>query len=69
MAVHASSINTDSRELGVPFVSLVPFADLVICEDAVLDSGDIRTEVLLREACKMNIPVISDRVLSETLTE
>jgi hypothetical protein len=53
--------------LGVPFVSLVPFANLIVCEDATLDAADLRTGMLLREANKMNIPVLSEATLGEIL--
>ncbi len=52
--------NTDAREIGVPFVSLVPFTNLLVCEDAMLDADDFRTGMLLREANKMSIPVVTD---------
>jgi hypothetical protein len=64
---HVYFHNTDARELGVPFVSLVPFTSLLVCDNATLETGDFRTAVLLREARRMSIPVLSESTLDQTL--
>lgn len=61
--------NTDARELGVPFVSLVPFTNLLVCEEASMESSDFRTALLLREAGRMSIPVLSEATLDLTLIQ
>ena len=65
---HLYFFNTESPHgLGVPLLSLVPFANLLVCEDGVLDDRNLRNGVLLGEAKRMQIPVVSETALSETL--
>lgn len=61
--------NTDARELGVPLVSLVPFTSLLVCEEASMESSDFRTALLLREAGRMSIPVLSEATLDQALIQ
>ncbi len=59
--------NTEAGGLGVPFVSLVPFTNMLVCEDDSLESSNFRTAALLREARRMRIPVLSETTLGQTL--
>lgn len=59
--------NTEAKGLGVPFVSLVPFTSLLVCDDVSMDPGNFKTAMLLHEAERMSIPVISEATLEETL--
>ncbi len=59
--------NTEAVGLGVPFVSLVPFANLLVCEDSSMETTDFRTAMLLREADRMNIPVLNEATLDLAL--
>jgi hypothetical protein len=61
--------NTEARGLGVPFVSLVPFTNMLVCEDATMDAADFRTAMLLREADRMSIPVLSETLLGQTVAQ
>ncbi|MHC1745101.1 MAG: hypothetical protein AB9873_19020 [Syntrophobacteraceae bacterium] len=61
--------NTQAGRLGVPFASLVPFANLLVCEDAALEATDFRTGMLLNEASRLNIPILSEAALGETLSQ
>ncbi len=64
---HIYFYNTNAPEgVRVPFISLVPFANMVVCEDSVLDSDDFREGMILHEAIRMSIPVVSERVLATT---
>jgi hypothetical protein len=59
--------NTEAKGLGVPFVSLVPFTNMLVCEDRAMEGADFRTAMLLREAHRMSIPVLSEATLGQTL--
>ena len=62
------SFNTEvPHGFGVPLLSLVPFANLLVCEDRVLDDGNLRNGVPLGEAKRMKIPVVSETALGEAL--
>lgn len=61
--------NTEARALGVPFVSLVPFAQMLVCEDGTMEAADFRTAMLLREAHRMSIPVVNEATLGQTLAQ
>lgn len=58
---------TGGAKLGVPCISLVPFINLLVCEDSVLDNADFREGILLCEAQRLNVPVLSEGRLSEIL--
>ncbi len=65
---HLYFFNTEAPHgFGVPLLSLVPFANLLVCEDRVLDDGNLRNGVLLGEAKRMQIPVVSETALGEAL--
>ena len=65
---HLYFFNTEAPHgFGVPLLSLVPFANLLVCEDGVLDDRSLRNGMLLSEAKRMEIPVVSETALSETL--
>lgn len=65
---HLYFYNTEAPHgFGAPLLSLVPFANLLVCEDGVLDDGSLRNGVLLGEAKRMDIPVLSETALSEAL--
>lgn len=65
---HLYFFNTETPTgLGVPFLSLVPFTNLVVCDDGVLNCRSFREGMLLGEAKRMQIPVLSERSLSEAL--
>jgi len=53
--------------LGFSPLSLIPFANFLGCEDGVLDDGNLRNGVLLGEAKRMQIPVVSETALGEAL--
>ena len=65
---HLYFLNTDTPcGFGAPLLSLVPFANLLVCEDGVLDDTSFRNGMLLGEARRMQIPVLSETSLSEAL--
>jgi len=65
---HLYFFNTEAAHgFGVPLLSLVPFANLLVCEDGVLDDRSLRNGMLLSEAKRMEIPVLSETALSEAL--
>lgn len=65
---HLYFFNTETPAgFGVPFLSLVPFANLVVCEDRILDCGDFREGMLLGEAKRMKVPVLSETRLTDAL--
>ena len=53
--------------LGVPLISLVPFTNLVVLEDSVLDSSDFRKGMLICEAGRLNVPILSEASLGDVL--
>ncbi len=65
---HLYYFNTEStRGYGVPLISLVPFAELCVCEESVFDSPDFRKGMLLREARRLDVPVVSEQNLEALL--
>ncbi len=65
---HLYYFNTEaSNAFGMPLMSLVPFANLFICEDGVLEAPDFRKGMLLREASRMDVPVVSETGLEAML--
>jgi hypothetical protein len=51
--------------LATPLTSLVPFTNMVICEDCVLASPDFRKGPLVYWAQQMNVPILSESRLDE----
>jgi len=65
---HLYFFNTEAAHgLGFSPLSLIPFANFLGCEDGVLDDGNLRNGVLLGEAKRMQIPVVSETALGEAL--
>ncbi len=65
---HLYYFNTEAAEgFGVPLISLVPFAHLFVCEESVLDSADFRKGMVLREARRLDVPVVSEKNLESLL--
>lgn len=52
-------------DFGMPLVSLMPFTNLLVCEDSILDSSDFRDGPLVCEAERMNVPVLSETWLGQ----
>ncbi len=62
---HMYFYNTEEpRRLGVPFLSLLPFANLLVCEDCVEDSAGLHERIILGEARRMSIPVLTETTLT-----
>ena len=65
---HLYFYNTEApKGLGAPLISLVPFTNMLVCEDCVLESPDFHKGMLLHEAKRMDIPVLSETGLDTIL--
>jgi hypothetical protein len=65
---HLYYFNTEAAHgFGVPLMSLIPFVQLFICEDSVLEAPDFRKGMLLSEASRMDVPVVSETRLEAML--
>lgn len=47
-------------KLGVPCISLMPFINLLVCEESMFGMEGFREGVLLHEAKRLSVPVISE---------
>lgn len=57
----------DKARLGVPCISLVPFINLLVCEDTVLARDGFREGILLCEAERFRVPILTETALDEIL--
>ncbi len=60
--------SAEMGKVGAPFLSLAPFANMIVCDDALFTSPDFLNGPLLSEAERMNVPVLSETGLNEVLT-
>ncbi len=64
---HVYFYNTDaSKGVRVPFITLVRFTNMVVCEESVLNSADFREAMIIHQANRMSITVVNERDLAGT---
>jgi hypothetical protein len=64
--IHFYNVEAEG-DFGMPLISLIPFTNLLICEDSIFASPVFRDSPLLSEAERMNVPVLSETGFDEVL--